>query len=316
MTEKTTRVCHYHKLKICYNGDVYPCCLTVPHTFIGNIFDKDIFEKIKNAKILCECSLFKSVEQKEDDEINLKYIHYETSNTCQASCVCCYQSKEPMQNEKEHLARLRELIDYYKPENIVAIGGEVLVQENAFNMLSDLHKKYPKMGIGTISNLCVGEERLKQAEEIFDRITVSMLGFDKQSYKIHMNLDFEKVLNNFMTLYKNKKVELSPKFLAMPSNIVDIPEFLKWALTLDVNKIYLHNVTTFLQETNWQSQIWHNILLRIEKQIKNLFQDNKDLIAATNRHFISIHPTLAQTLNITEEYINSIGLEKNIFIAS
>ncbi|MBQ3310517.1 hypothetical protein IJG72_00415 [bacterium] len=316
MAEKTVRVCHYHKLKICYNGDVYPCCITPPYTRIGNIFDADIYEKIKNAKILCECSLYKSIEPTKDDKINLKYIHYETSNTCQASCVCCYQSKEPMPNEKEHLARLMEIIDYYKPENIFAIGGEILVQEDAFNMLFDLHKKYPNMGIGTITNLCVGEQRLKQAEQIFDKITVSMLGFNKQSYKIHMNLDFDKVMNNFMTLYNNKKVELSPKFLTMPSNIVELPEFLKWALTLDVNKIYLHNVGSFNQEADWNSKNWQNILCRIEKQIKGLLEDNKGLIVSKNRHFISIHPFLAQKLNITEEYIKSTGLGCNMFIAS
>ena len=71
-------------------------------------------------------------------------------------------------SDNAHSILIEELINHYKPKHIVAIGGEILVQDKAFNMLFDLHEKFPEMEIETITNLCVGEERLKQAEKIFN----------------------------------------------------------------------------------------------------------------------------------------------------
>lgn len=215
---QTTRVCHYNKLKINMLGEIYPCCVAPKSTYIANIFDDNIIEKIINKEIICECKIYKSVLKTEADKINLNYIHYETSNLCQANCVCCPQNKELITNEKEHLDKIKMLIDYFKPKNIAAIGGEILVQDYAFNMLFDLKKQYPDMKIHTISNLCVGKKRLKEAEEIFDEITVSMLGFTSDTYKNEMSLDFNTVKENFEYLFNNKKVKLRPKYLAMPTN--------------------------------------------------------------------------------------------------
>lgn len=314
MQKKTVRVCHFHKLKIMQNGNIYPCCRGRKYTLLGNIFDENIYEKIENSDIICECSMFKSVARTPDDKINLDYIHYETSNVCQANCVCCPQSKEPLNKEKELLSKINEMIERYKPKHIIAIGGEILVQENAFSMLFDLHKKYPKMEIQTITNLCVGEERLKQAEKIFDAMTVSMLGFNKHTYKNEMGLDFDKVMNNFEYLYENKKVKLSPKYLAMPTNLFEISEFLKWALTKDVQKIYLHCIHEFKRVANVEEVFWKKTFEKLEKEIKQILKDNKENIITKNRHFISIHETLAEFLHIDNNYIEENGFSNIIFL--
>ena len=311
---KTTRVCHYKKLKIKMDGRIYPCCVAPQHTLIGNVFDEDIIEKIKNADTICECQMYKSVQHTPNDKIELDYIHYETSNLCQASCVCCPQSKEKLENEKELLDRIKMLIDYYKPKNITAIGGEILVQNYAFNMLFDLHKKYPDMKIHTISNLSVGEKRLKEAEEIFDEITVSILGFNPTTYKNEMGLDFDVVMRNFEYLYNNKQVKLRPKFLAMPTNLFDIVDFFNWAIKLDVDKIYLHNIHEFKAVANLGQPYWLKTFAKLEKQIKQILEENKEHIQSKNRHFISIHPILSEMLNIDSGYITRNGFNKTVFI--
>ncbi|MBR1907857.1 radical SAM protein [bacterium] len=311
---KTVRICHYKKLKIKLNGDVYPCCTSYPHTKLGNIFDENIYQKIENANIICECPMFKSVERTPEDKIDLDYIHYETSNICQASCVCCPQCKDKMQNEEQHLEKIREIIEHYKPKNIIAIGGEILVQEKAFNDLFELKKKYPEMKISTITNLCVGKERLKKAEEIFDKMTVSMLGFTELTYKNEMGLDFSKTMDNFNELYENKKVKLSPKYLAMPTNLFEIIPFFNWAINLDVKKIYLHCIHEFEQVANLKNPYWTKTFAKVEKQLKSILENNKELLISKNRHFISIHTILAEKTNINQQYIDDAGLTNIIRI--
>ncbi len=311
---KTVRVCHYKKLKIKLNGDVYPCCTSYPHTKLGNIFDKDIYDKIENTDVICECPMFKSVKRTADDKIDLDYIHYETSNICQASCVCCPQRKDKMPNEEIHLAKIRELIEHYKPKNIIAIGGEILVQEKAFNDLFELKQQYPEMKISTITNLCVGKERLKRAEEIFDKMTVSMLGFSELTYKNEMGLDFNKTIDNFNELYNNKKVKLSPKYLAMPTNLFEIIPFFKWAINLEIEKIYLHCIHEFEQVANLKNPYWVKTFAKVEKQLKTIFESNKEMLIAKNKHFISIHRILANRTNITQQYLDSLNLSNIVKI--
>lgn len=314
MTKKTIRVCHFNKLSINMFGDIYPCCLAPLHTKIGNIFEYNIFEKIENTDTLCECQMYKSVARTPDDKIDLKIIHFESSNICQANCVCCPQQKHKLRNEYEHLQKIKQLIEHYKPKSISAIGGEILVQKDAFNMLFDLHNEFPDMKITTITNLCINEEQLKKVEEIFNEMTVSFLGFSKLIYKNEMNLDFEKTMKNFKYLYENKKVSLFPKYLAMPTNLFDIIPFFEWALSLDVEKIYLHNIHEFAQVANLDHKYWNRTFEKVEKQIKNLLEMNKDKIISKQKHFISIHQILSDKLNITSEYLNENGFDKTIYI--
>lgn len=312
---KTVRICHYKKLKIKMNGNIYPCCVAPGYTFIGNVFDENIIEKIENANVICECQMYKSIEKTSNDKIDLDYIHYETSNVCQADCVCCPQTKEKLDNEKELLDRINMLIEHYRPKNITAIGGEILVQNYAFKMLFDLHKKYPDIKIHTISNLSVNEKRLKEAEEIFDEITVSILGFNPTTYKNEMGLDFDIVMRNFEYLYKNKKVKLRPKFLAMPTNLFDLIDFFDWAIKLDIDKIYLHNIHEFEKVANLDNKYWLRTFKKLEKQMKKIFDNNKELLQSKNRHFISIHPILANMIHIDSDYIKQNGFDKTVFIA-
>ena len=158
------------------------------------------------------------------------------------------------------------------------------------------------MKIHTITNLCVGEERIKKAEEIFDEMTVSMLGFTPLTYKNEMGLDLEKVMKNFMYLYENKKVELRPKYLAMPTNLFDL------------NKIYLHNIHEFAKVANLDDKYWVKTFSKLEKEMKELFEENKEKIIAKSSHYISIHPILSEKLHINQEYINENGFDKTVFI--
>ncbi|MDD3593265.1 MAG: hypothetical protein PHX18_01405 [Candidatus Gastranaerophilales bacterium] len=315
MENKTVRVCHFAKLKIRCNGDIYPCCAVPADQKLGNIFNENIFEKIENTDVICECEMFKSVARNADDRPNLNYIHFETSNVCQASCVCCPQKKEKLPNEEAHMQKIKEFIEHYKPRNVIAIGGEILVQKNSMEMLFAFKSKYPDMQFHTITNLSVSELIVKQAEQIFDKMTVSMLGFQPVTYNFEMGLDLDITMRNFNCLYENKKVRLSPKYLAMPTNLPELPLFFDWAVKLDVEKIYLHNIHEFKRVAQTADKYWVTTFAKLEKAMKKVFQENSDLIRGKNRHFISIHPLLAEFIKIDEQFIKENGFEKIVCIA-
>ena len=129
-----------------------------------------------------------------------------------------------------------------------------------------------------------------------------------------MGLEFDVVIRNFEYLYNNKKVKLRPKFLAMPTNLFDIVDFFNWAVKLDVDKIYLHNIHEFKSVANLEKRYWLKTFAKVEKQIKQIFEENKEQIQSKNRHFISIHPILSEMLNIDSGYITQNGFNKTVFI--
>jgi len=311
---KVERVCQYHKLSIRKNGDICPCCISGAK--IANIYDTDFKEKIQNNIITCECTLYKSIPPKENQKPDLKYLHLEFSNECQARCLVCFQHKETLPREDEHFAKLTEIIDVYKPQSIIAIGGEVLIQEKTLDWLYKTKQKHPEICFETVTNLCVSDEKLKKAMEVFDIFTISMLGFQEQTYNSIMGLDFNRTLKNIDILKFNQKT-LRPKFLAMPSNFLELPLFLKWALKKDnMDKIYLHNAYEFQRCINLAEDFWAKSFAITEKQVKKILIDNKEYILSRNKHLISIHSFIAQMLNINEEYLKTTGLDTAVKLAS
>ena len=302
------RVCQFYKLSIRKDGGVFPCCLARKGSYIGNIFDDDIKEKIENKNVKCACTLFKNREIKQGEKPNIQKLHIEFSNECQARCICCQQHKDEMENEDEHLSRVYDFIKTYKPKNITVIGGEVLIQPKSLAWLEMVKENHPEISFDIVSNLCVGENILKKVIKIFDSITVSILGFNSFSYNKIMGLNYDTTMKNIDYILKNTKIKLSPKFLLMPSNIYEISEFFKWALTLDVPKIYLHNIREFAKCCNLEEDFWIRTFKQVEIEIKDILNKNKELIISKNRHFISFHDILARKININERY-----LEENDF---
>lgn len=311
---RVERVCQYHKLSIRKNGDICPCCIS--NLKIGNIYNDNFKEQIETNIISCQCALYKAIRPTENQKPDLKYLHLEFSNECQARCIVCFQHKETLPREDEHLAKLTEIIDTYTPKGVIAIGGEVLIQEKTLDWLYQTKQKHPEICFETVTNLCVSDEKLKKSMEIFDIFTISMLGFQKHTYNSIMGLDFDRTLNN-INILKSKNKTIRPKYLAMPDNFLELPLFLEWALKNgDADKIYLHNTNEFHKCINSEEDFWAKSFAVTEKQTKKILLDNKDYILSRDKHLISIHQFIAKMLNIDEEYLKNTGLDTAIKLAS
>ena len=313
---KEERVCQFYKLSVRKDGDVFPCCLGRQSSRLGNIFDNDIFEKIETKNVDCSCALYKTRDITPDDKINLQKLHIMFSHECQASCVCCHQQKEKMPREEEHLNLLLEVIKRYRPKFITVLGGEVLIQPKTLDWVEYVKNQYPEISFDIITNLCVGEKTIQRAAKIFDDITISILGFSPLTYKEIMGLDFELTMRNFNYLQNNTDIKLRPKYLAMPTNLYELPAFFNWALNQKSEKIYLHSVFELAECCNLNHPFWKKTFSQIESKLKTILIDNKEKIISQNRHYISIRDLLAKLLNINEEYINSQGFRDIIKITS
>ena len=313
---KEVRVCHFHKISVRKNGDVYPCCLAKKYSKLGNIFDDNIFETIENKNITCECRLFKYRDKLKDEKPNLKYLHLEFSNECQARCVCCCQQKEKLKNEDAHLAKISKIIDRYRPQNIISIGGEVLIQKKTLDWLIDTKNKYPEIKFDIVTNLCVKDETLDRIKNLFDYMTVSILGFSDTTYKAIMGLDYKRTLKNIDFIFNKTNIKLRLKYLMMPTNMYEMPSFLTWALSKKPEKIYLHNVREFKDIASIDNIYWKKSFAPLEKSIKKILLDNKERIISEQKHFISIHEYNAEFLHIDDEFLDKNGFRNIIKVTS
>lgn len=310
------RVCQFYKLSIRKDGKIFPCCLAKKSSLIGNLFDFDIKEKIETKNVTCACTLFKNREIQEGEKPNIQKFHIEFSNECQAHCICCQQQKEKMENEEKHLEHVLDLIQTYKPKNITVIGGEVLIQPYSLSWLEKVKENNPEISFDIVTNLCIGKKALEKTIKIFDSMTVSILGFNPFTYNKIMGLNYETTMGNIDYILKNTNIKLSPKFLLMPSNMYESAEFLKWALSINSEKIYLHNIREFKKCCNLEEDFWIRTFAQVEKEIKAVLENNKDYIISKNKHFISIHDIFANRINIDSKYIKDNGFNGIIKVTS
>jgi hypothetical protein len=147
-------------------------------------------------------------------------------------------------------------------------------------------------------------------------MTVSILGFNPFTYNKIMGLNYETTMGNIDYILKNTNIKLSPKFLLMPSNMYESAEFLKWALSINSEKIYLHNIREFKKCCNLEEDFWIRTFAQVEKEIKAVLENNKDYIISKNKHFISIHDIFANRININSNYIKDNGFNGIIKVTS
>ena len=136
---------------------------------------------------------------------------------------------------------------------------------------------------------------------------------------IHIKLSmafFIELEQKKLYLYENKKVQLSPKFLAMPTNLFEISDFFNWAIKKDIQKIYLHCIHEFKRVANVDDIYWKKTFAKVEKEIKQILIENKDFIISKNRHFISIEGMLGEFFNIDNNFISENGFEKYIYLTA
>lgn len=307
-TNKTDRVCHYNKLFIENNGDIYPCCIRMRHTKIGNVVDENICETIEKHSVGCECALFKSHAPTEKDEINIRILNIELSLLCQAKCLMCFADAPSWRGTYNLYDKIENIIDTYRPETIIVQGGEVLIQKESIEWVKKIKRKYPNVIFQMVTNLNVDFSNAEMIEELFETITVSFVGFQPETYKAIMGLDINNSKKLAEYLIPRGKTKVRLKFLDTPSTLHESHLFLDWAISQKPAKIYMHSadVPSYINQ-NAPFQYWEKLFDVTGKKIRTILSTNKDFLSQ-KENYISFNSINLRYFGITPEFLEDNSL--------
>ena len=115
----------------------------------------------------------------------------------------------------------------------------MLIQKHSLEWIRELKHTYPNIRFSIVTNGHVDLKMVNVVEELFETVTVSMIGFQPETYRKIMGLDFEKTRRFVEELITRKQVIVAPYYLVTPINIHETDMFLRWAIKMLPERIRL-----------------------------------------------------------------------------
>jgi MoaA/NifB/PqqE/SkfB family radical SAM enzyme len=281
---------------------------------IGHLYDSDLLDKIDRFDGNCFCEKYKLTAGKGEKKYYSR-INIELSYKCQSKCAMCCVNAPDYGGEYDFklYGALRTLITSLRPQEILVQGGEILVQPDSLNWLEDIKKSFPLMDIAMVTN----GNHLIMADyvcNVINRITVSFVGFQSETYRAIMGMDIEKTKKFCEHVIKSGKTRVFLKYLITPNNLHELPLFLEWAICLAPEVIYFADANTksYIKE-NTPDRYWDKIIKRTVKEVTKVLLTNRAFLEKElNNRFerISIGGGMTSVLlGMDESYIEENGLE-------
>lgn len=308
------RPCHYRELFINTNGDVFPCCLTWGRKSmkIGNVCDVDLQQKIDSFRRICSCARYRLRHQLTGESKKYLLMNLELSLLCQGSCIMCCVDAPSWRGSYDLYDKLEKLISENTPEELLVQGGEILVQTKSLTWLQHIRKTFPLMRISLITNGCVAAEVAEAYKDVFDRITVSFVGFQPETYSKVMGLDLGKTLRFVDKLLEIGRARIFLKFLITPVNIHETPLFLAWAIEKRPERIAISdaNCTEYIRMGTSDSY-WQKIMDRAAVDVHGTLLEVAGRLDEKAITF-SIDQGARKLLRIDDVFIKQNNLKKYI----
>lgn len=308
------QACHLKELFIRENGDIFPCCRSAysDNMKIGHIDDKNLLEKLISYNKECNCSQINLVPGTKAD-MDYAMFNVELSYHCQATCsMCCVDAPgHKIPYNEVYYTKIGELIKELRPKGLWVQGGEILIQEKSMQWLESLKKQNPELSISLITNGNNTKE-IERTEKLFDRVWVSIVGFQSETYKNIMGLNIEKTKEFCETLIKSNEVEnIGLKYLLTPTNIQDLPLFIDWAMSVNPNIIMIQDsvLEQYIKFTN--DEYWEKTFLRTQKEFTKVIKKRITQEHVSNYKFkIKFYNNSLNYFKLDDEYIKSNAFEK------
>jgi pyruvate-formate lyase-activating enzyme len=229
------RPCHLHRLAVSHTGDVFPCCLVYSSAYhrIGNIRDVDLAQKIEKYDRRCSCSGAKLRAKRPGDPVgDDRFLNLELSLQCQAECAMCCVDAPGWSGTYDLYPQLTALIREQDPEGIVMQGGEVLVQKRSMDWIRSVREEFPQKKLHLVTNGCAPASLAPEVARLFQRVVISFVGIQPETYRAVMGLDVTRTLSFVQALIAEQTTEVTMKFLATPLNVHEAALFLRTALEM------------------------------------------------------------------------------------
>jgi radical SAM protein with 4Fe4S-binding SPASM domain len=140
-------------------------------------------------------------------------LRIETTNRCNLRCITCPLSKKSYTRKKVDMDinLYKRIIDEVKmfrpkPDIILYMGGEPLLNKNIFDFISYAKKAGLYVQFNTNATLLTNDASQKLLKSGIDHIEFSFDDLDPQKYEaMRVNSNYKKTLNNILTFLKMKK---------------------------------------------------------------------------------------------------------------
>lgn len=306
------RPCHYKQLFIKSNGEVYPCCRvwSRKELMIGHVTDVNLFEKIlKFDPPQCTCKRYTLIKSTDHEVPQYFNLNIEFSLACQAKCAMCCVNAPDWSGSYDYYSNIEKLIFKMGTiDKVVSQGGEVLIQRNTLDFIKKLKNKHlPAAEFSVITNGNIDLKNIEEVEAIFDRMMISMVGFQPETYKKIMGIEINKTIEFAETIIKRRNIKLTLKYLTTPINYHEQNLFLNWALSLTPDEIVVCDAQwkSYIKE-NTDDEYWEKIAKRtVDSVIKELQKCNiielkakKTIVNIENLESYGITPNFLKDNNL------------------
>lgn len=266
------RACHLNGLFITHSGDVYPCCdvWTRKGMKIGNINDNDLELKISGFNKSCHCERY-ILDPALGKKPNYDFFNIEFGLTCQGKCaMCCVDA--PEWTEKYDLYEaLSRLVAWGQPKWLSVQGGEVLIQKKTLAWLETEKERKPDLKIDLVTNGNVSSDIIPYVESVFNTVTVSMVGFQPETYRKIMGMEINKTMAFVQELVRNRRVLLTAKFLITPLNLHEANLFLEWVAMIGPHKCaFQDSDTKHYINLHTRDAYWRKVVSRTGEDVRKV----------------------------------------------
>jgi hypothetical protein len=207
---------------------------------------------------------------------------------------------------------LELLIENITPKELFVQGGEILIQKKALSWLRSIRQKYPGMLISLGTNGNVSDAVILEIEGVFDRFSISFVGFQEETYKKIMGIDIQQTFNFVDSLLRHKSCQVQLKYLITPVNLHETGLFLKWALSMSPERIFIADAATVSYiNLNTRDEYWLKIIELVGTDIREAIVSAKDKIL-TDNIVIALEERVRSTFGIDKQFADAHGLSRHV----
>jgi len=177
---------------------------------------------------------------------NLKYVYWDTTNACNLACIHCRTDAQlnPSKNELStyEVKRLIDQISTYKPRAFGFDGGEPLLRQDIFEIISYV-KKY---GILTalVSNGILIDKKIayKLKNSGLDMIAISIDGMQETHDKIRGKKGTFDLAIQALKNLKEVNLLAAMRITIMKENLKEVPDLVDLAIELGLRRVLINKV--------------------------------------------------------------------------
>ena len=231
--------CHYHRLFVRYDGNIFPCCRLVgleSHK-IAHLSDPDLLEKFRAYDIgQCSCLgwRFRKASEADWDAPRQGAANFEMSLNCQSQCAMCivrspFYSREAREYPAAYFEALARLVSVLKLPVVAVQGGELLIQPETMAFLEQLRLDNPDVHLSLITNGNLPLGKAELVAKVFNSAMVSFYGFTDSTYGTVTRMNLSRTKDFALRLLELLPGQVRLKLLSTPASFQEIPSFLDWA---------------------------------------------------------------------------------------